>query len=159
MAKIKFLILFLCVAACLTACKKNHLDEDFDVQGQFTKDTIALRAYAVKNNIPVIKDPQYNIFYQIIAPGTGEAVTSFDSVSVKYSVRFLDGKEFIAGTTELSPLAQFIPGWEAGIPLIKKGGTIRLLLPSFYAYGNQGTQTIPPNAPLDFILELIDVKK
>ena len=31
-----------------------------------------------------------------------------------------------------------IPGWEIGIPLVEKGGEIKLILPSALAYGSQG---------------------
>ncbi|RZK83097.1 MAG: peptidylprolyl isomerase [Pedobacter sp.] len=157
MAKIKLLILFFCVAAVFTACKKDDV-EDFDVDGQFTKDTIALRQYAIANNIPVIKDSKYNIFYQIITPGDGAEVSVLNRISVIYSGRLLNGTVFDSTTTPLTfPLSQAITGWQAGIPLIKKGGKIRLLLPSFYAYGNQANQRIPANSPLDFTVELTDV--
>ena len=43
------------------------------------------------------------------------------------------------------------------IPLIQKGGKIRLLIPSGYAYGSQAQTQIPGNSILDFTIELIDV--
>jgi len=159
MTKIKLLVLFVCIAGCLTACKKNFESEDFDVDGQFTRDTIAIRAFAVAKNIPIQKDAKYNIFYQIIAPGSGEEVSPLSTISVIYSGSLLNGTVFDATTTPVTfPLSQAITGWQAGIPLIKKGGKIRLLLPSFYGYGNQGNQRIPANSPLDFTVELTDAR-
>lgn len=159
MAKIKLVVLSVLLAVGFTACKKNLGIDDFDVQAQFTKDTLAIRAFAQANNIPIEKDPKYNIFYQVIAPGAGEEVTPFNTISVLYTGRLLNGTVFDSATTAISfPLSQAITGWQAGIPLIKKGGKIRLLLPSFYAYGNQANQRIPANSPLDFTVELTDVK-
>ena len=163
MRKIKYLLLFICVAGCVSACKKDLDFENFDVEGQFKKDTTAIRAFAVANNIPVIKDPKYNIFYQILAPGDGAdvVVNSLSSIKVTYTGRLLDGTTFETNTTptDYFSLGGMITGWQAGIPLIKKkGGKIRLLLPSFYGYGNVPNGPIPANSVLDFDVQLVDVK-
>jgi FKBP-type peptidyl-prolyl cis-trans isomerase FkpA len=158
MKKIKYILLFVCLAACFSACKKNLGIENFDVEGQFKRDTTAIRAYAIANKIPIVKDPKFNIFYQIIEPGSGAEVNLLSNISVKYTGRLLDGTVFDSSATPTTfPLSGMISGWQAGIPLIKKGGKIRLLLPSFYGYGNQPRQRIPANSPLDFDVELIDV--
>lgn len=151
-------MLFVCFAVCFSACKKDYGFEDFDVEGQFKKDTTAIRAFALANNIPVVKDAQYNFFYQIIAPGSGAEVNALSNISVIYAGRLLDGTTFDAKTSAVTfPLSNAITGWQAGIPLIKKGGKIRLLLPSFYGYGNQARVGIPANSVLDFTVELTDV--
>ena len=46
-----------------------------------------------------------------------------------------------------------------GLPLIKKGGHIKLVIPSSLAYGCSGYGTIPPNTPLFFDINLIDFHK
>ncbi|MFP5079902.1 FKBP-type peptidyl-prolyl cis-trans isomerase [Pedobacter sp. JCM 36344] len=159
MKKTKYLLLLICLGVGLTACKKNLGIENFDVEGQFKKDTTAIRAFAIANNIPIIKDSMYNIFYQIIAPGAGEKLNSLSTISVIYTGRLLDGTVFDSTTTPATfPLSNAITGWQAGIPLIRKGGKIRLLLPSFYGYGNQVYPKIPANSVLDFTVELSDVK-
>ena len=159
MRKIKYLLLFICVAGCVSACKKDLDFENFDVEGQFKKDTTAIRAFAVANSIPIIKDPKYNFFYQIIAPGSGAEVNSLSTVSVIYKGRLLNGTVFDFKDTPRSfDLTGTISGWQAGIPLIKKGGKIRLLLPSFYGFGNQANGPVPANSVLDFDVELVDVK-
>jgi len=157
MKNMKLILLFICIAGCLSACKKNLGVEDFDVEGQFQKDTTAIRAFAVANNIPIQKDAKYNIFYQILLKGTGAEVNKLSNVSLTYTGKLLDGTQFAATTTALSPLSESLTGWQAGIPLIKKGGKIRLLLPSFYGYGNIGNTKIPANSVLDYTIELVDV--
>jgi FKBP-type peptidyl-prolyl cis-trans isomerase FkpA len=133
--------------------------ENFDVEGQFKKDTTAIRAFAVANKIPIVKDPKYNIFYQIIEPGSGAEINNLSTVIVNYKGRFLDGSSFdqSKAPTNIS-LQNSISGWQIGIPLIRKGGKIRLLLPSFYGYGNQANERIPANSVLDFDVEIVDVK-
>lgn len=160
MKKIKYILLFVCLAACFSACKKNLGFEDFDVEGQFKKDTTAIRAFAVANNIPIVKDPKYNIFYQIIEPGSGAEVNQLSNIKFIFSGKLLDGTEFDSSKTpteQFYPLSGMITGWQAGLPLIKKGGRIRLLLPSFYGYGNRANDRIPANSPLDFDVTLTDV--
>jgi FKBP-type peptidyl-prolyl cis-trans isomerase len=51
-----------------------------------------------------------------------------------------------------------IPGWTAGIPGMKVGGTRRLLIPAKYAYGSQSVAGIPPNSDLVFDVTLLLVK-
>ncbi|WP_457288219.1 FKBP-type peptidyl-prolyl cis-trans isomerase [Pedobacter sp. UYP24] len=155
----KYILLFICVAGCLAACKKNLGIENFDVEGQFKKDTTAIRAYITANNIPAIKEPKYGFFYQIFAPGAGAEVNGLSKISVTYTGNLLNGAQFDVKTTPVTfPLNEAITGWQAGIPLIKKGGKIRLFLPSFYSYGNIATGTIPANSVLDFNIELTDVQ-
>ena len=62
-------------------------------------------------------------------------------------------------TTSVEP-AEFglngvIPGWTEGIPLFKKGGKGKLLIPSALGYGPNGTFGIPGNTVLIFDIELI----
>jgi FKBP-type peptidyl-prolyl cis-trans isomerase FkpA len=72
----------------------------------------------------------------------------------------LDGTVFDQTTTQPLnfPLGNVIVGWQIGVPLIKKGGKIRLLIPSGYGYGQGGSGKIPSNAVLDFDIELVDVQ-
>ena len=163
MKKINYTLLLFCLAIGFTACKKNLGIENFDVDGQFRRDTTAIRAFAVANNIPIVKDPTYNIFYQIIKPGEGPdiEIKPLSNLSVTYTGRLLNGKAFDTQTTptDFFPLSGMITGWEVGIPILKKkGGKIRLLLPSVYGYGNLPYGPIPANSVLDFDVEIVDVK-
>jgi FKBP-type peptidyl-prolyl cis-trans isomerase FkpA len=161
MKKIYYTLLLVCIAIGFTACKKDMGFENFDVEGQFKKDTTAIRAFAVANNIPIVKDPKYNIFYQIIEPGSGAELNNLSTITVNYKGRLLDGSVFDDTTTKgpvTFALNGAISGWQIGIPLIRKGGKIRLLIPSFYGYGNQARERIPASSVLDFDVELVDVR-
>ena len=41
---------------------------------------------------------------------------------------------------------------------LKKGSKIRIVSPSYYCYGNNSVGNIPPNSPLYFEIEVVDIK-
>ena len=52
-----------------------------------------------------------------------------------------------------------IAGWDEGVAGMKVGGRRTLLIPAELAYGQDGAgEDIPPNSPLIFDVELIDVE-
>ncbi|WP_316792356.1 FKBP-type peptidyl-prolyl cis-trans isomerase [Pedobacter frigoris] len=157
MNNIKSLLLLVFIAAGITACKKG---KTVDVETQFKADTIAIRNYITSNNIPAIKHSS-GVFYQIIAPGTGDVkYTANSQISAAYQGKIMNGAIFddSKGAPIDFSLGRVIQGWQIGIPLIQKGGKIRLLIPSYYGYGTSGTGPIPGNAILDFDITLINVQ-
>jgi peptidylprolyl isomerase len=95
--------------------------------------------------------------------GTGPEAKSGQTVSVNYvGVLYHGGKEFDSSWKRHEPF-QFtlgkgavIPGWDQGIPGMKVGGRRELIIPASLAYGAQGSgSTIPPNAPLVFVVDLL----
>ena len=161
MPKFKYLILFVCIAGSLAACKKNEAFETYDPAPQFIADTTAIRAFIKSNNIQnVIKD-QSGLFYQIIAPGSGSVAYSRNTqITADYEGKLLNGNTFDSskGTPVNFLLGNVITGWQIGIQKIQKGGKIRLIVPSLYGYGNvaQGA-SIPANSILDFNITLTEV--
>lgn len=161
MIKIKYFLLFVCLAGCLVACKKNEVSAPYDPVPQFQADTTAIRAFVKLNNITVLKNERYGVFYEIIQPGTGTVTFGPSTrVTVDYSGKLLNGSVFdssVVGTPVTFTLGSLIPGWQIAIPYIQKGGQIRFFVPSYYGYGNVANGTIPANSVLDFTVTLTDV--
>jgi FKBP-type peptidyl-prolyl cis-trans isomerase len=84
-------------------------------------------------------------------------------VKVHYHGWLDNGQKFDSsydrGETIEFPLNGVIPGWTEGMQLVGKGGMIELQIPGKLGYGRRGSPgTIPPDATLHFLVELIDVK-
>jgi len=95
--------------------------------------------------------------------GTGAEAKSGDSVTVNYvGVLYKGGKEFDASWKRKEPFTftlgqkQVIAGWDQGVAGMKVGGRRELIIPSNLAYGAAGSPpTIPANAPLVFVIDLL----
>ena len=103
--------------------------------------------------------------YQIIQEGNGAKAEKGKTVSVHYKGQLADGTVFDSSYKRNQPIdfplgaGQVIPGWDEGISLLKVGDKARLVIPSDLGYGSRGAGgVIPPNAPLVFDVELINVK-
>ena len=154
MLKKKIFLIFFLVVGVLSSCKKDKYDAD----KQMATDDGIIKEFITKNSIVAVKHSS-GIYYQVLSPGAGVEVTNSDIITVSYEGRLLNGNVFDKSTSYTSRLGVFITGWQIGIPLIKKGGKIRLLIPSPLAYKNQSPGAgIPENAVLDFTVELLNVQ-
>jgi FKBP-type peptidyl-prolyl cis-trans isomerase FkpA len=147
----------LIIALGLTACGDNGCEpvkpetEEWQITG-----------YAAANGIAATKHSS-GMYYEIVNPGSGPSPTTSSIVTVTYVGKRLDGSIFDQSTTPTSfnnmPLSGLIQGWQIGLPLIKKGGEIRLIVPSSLAYGCTGAgNVISANSVLYFDINLIDVQ-
>ncbi len=104
------------------------------------------------------------LIYQSVKEGTGDSPKATDTVKVHYKGTFPDGKEFDSsykrGEPAEFPLNRVIPCWTEGVQRMKPGGKAKLTCPPAIAYGARGMgNVIPPNATLNFEVELISVKR
>ncbi|MBS1623613.1 MAG: FKBP-type peptidyl-prolyl cis-trans isomerase [Bacteroidetes bacterium] len=145
MRKIVFLILPLVL---LLGCGKNQND----------KDDAVLKKYISDNGLNAVAEPN-GLYYVETLAGTGGSPTSASTVTVNYTGYFTDGRIFDqsrAGSPVQLSLSGTIGGWQEGIPLMKKGGKAKLLIPSVLGYGAYGNGTIPGNTCLIFDIELVN---
>jgi FKBP-type peptidyl-prolyl cis-trans isomerase len=119
----------------------------------------AMVAYCTANSINYTEHPS-GILYEIVSPGTGTAPTLASTVSCLYTGKLLTGATFDAATSNPAtfPLANVIEGWKIGIPLIRTGGRIKMVIPSALAYSCVGSGSIGPNSPLFFDVTLVQVR-
>jgi peptidylprolyl isomerase len=95
--------------------------------------------------------------------GTGAEAKAGESVTVNYvGILYKGGKVFDASWKRNEPFTftlgrgQVITGWDQGVAGMKVGGRRELIIPSALAYGAKGSPpTIPANAPLVFVVDLL----
>lgn len=105
------------------------------------------------------------LWYQIIKDGEGQNIQWKDRIEVHYEGFFLDGQKFDSSLDRGRPLkfyvGNMIPGWNEGMELAKVGSKMRLLVPSWLAYGKKGfvvppkDTMVPPDSPIWFNLEVL----
>ncbi|WP_420996739.1 FKBP-type peptidyl-prolyl cis-trans isomerase [Cupriavidus sp. 30B13] len=99
---------------------------------------------------------------QHLVKGTGPSPKASDTVKVHYRGTLTDGTEFDSsykrGQPISFPLNRVIPCWTEGVQKMQVGGKARLVCPGPTAYGSRGVPgTIPPNATLNFEVELLGI--
>lgn len=118
----------------------------------------SLQNYLTSHSITATQHPG-GFYYIIFSQGSGPAPNLSSNVTVKYTGTLENGYIFdqnLNGTTFL--LSQLILGWQKGLPLIQKGGSIKLFLPPSLGYGCAQVAAVPPASNLFFTIDLIDVQ-
>lgn len=154
------------VGAICFSCKpslekrlRSQLIEMPSTQTDFDKNAII--NYAMSNKMEVMSTAS-GIYYTIIDEGTGMDKPDANSkITAHYKGALLDGTVFDSSFERGEPLqfklGQVIKGWQESIPLLKKGGKGKFIIPSGLAYGDRRAgAVIEPNSVLVFDIELID---
>jgi FKBP-type peptidyl-prolyl cis-trans isomerase FkpA len=153
----------------VTQAFKNLVDTSRE---QMKVDEELIKAF-VKKNKPEARRTENGVYYAIKKKGEGPQVSPGDTVAVYYSGKLLNGTAFDSLTTGqpinfIVGIGQVIPGWDEGLTKLGKGDVATLIIPSPLAYGKMGikdedaepeTYIIPPNTPLIFDVEILDIKK
>jgi FKBP-type peptidyl-prolyl cis-trans isomerase len=122
-------------------------------------------AFLAKNKEkPGVKTTASGLQYEVLSEGTGPMPKATDSVTVNYKGTLMDGTVFDSSYDRKEPvtfvLNQVIPGWTEGVQLMKVGSKYKFYIPSAMGYGERGAgNTIGPNSPLIFEVELISINK
>lgn len=118
---------------------------------------VANPGYAAHGKMPDVDIKDVDI-------GKGPAALPFSNVVVHYTGKLEDGKVFDSSVERGEPFrftlgaGQVIPGWDIGIRGMQAKGRRMLKIPPELAYGERGAGgVIPPNATLNFEVELIAV--
>ncbi|ADR22509.1 hypothetical protein MATR_36450 [Marivirga tractuosa] len=136
-----------------------------------------IKDFLSENSIEAQKT-ESGLYYMVTKETSGEKAEAGDTVRVNYVGKLMDGTVFdtsyedIARETgayneqrEYAPLefivgkGRVIRGWDEGIMLLNEGSEATLYIPSGLGYGPRGSgAVIPPNSPLIFDVELVEVK-
>jgi FKBP-type peptidyl-prolyl cis-trans isomerase FkpA len=163
----RILLLFILSVVCLSACKKGY-DSIADERVQAQKDDKIIQDYFAAN--PGLKAQRIDsagvatgVYYVVEDPGSGSTLfTNSTLITIDYTSRKLATGEIFAQSNNFHPfysLGSVIRAWKLGIPKIKKGGRIRIIAASRYAYGpyDQPSINLPANSVVDFDIQLLDV--
>jgi peptidylprolyl isomerase len=97
--------------------------------------------------------------------GDGAEAKANQLITVHYTGRLSDGTKFDSSVDRGKPfqfmlgVGQVIKGWDQGVVGMKVGGKRKLVIPPDLGYGARGAGAlIPPNATLEFDVELISVE-
>jgi FKBP-type peptidyl-prolyl cis-trans isomerase FkpA len=104
-----------------------------------------------------------------IVAGTGAQAVKESKVTVHYTGWLYKnghrGKKFDSSLDSNQPFTftlgagEVIEGWDRGVEGMRVGGKRELIIPSHMGYGKAGAPpSIPPDAVLDFEIQLLDVR-
>lgn len=177
----KFRNIWAPLAACMLiasvfSCEKREYEtiEELDARN--------INAYISKNNLQVHRYKETDLYYEVIRPGTGRALSYRESYPMVFSVKSLDGQYQATDTFKMTnryyDFLGYFPfgngaagGSNSPVERIndlkdvvkdvlqQSGGSIRIIVPSrLTAWGRQGNRDlgIPPNASLDYTINVHD---
>ena len=147
------LALSMVMALALTGCSNKDKDNGCTTAAE---DDAKMQKYITDNGITATKHAS-GLYYQIVDPGTGATPTINSTVKATYTGKFTNNTSFDGGTASF-PLTGVIEGWQIGIPLIKQGGKIKLIIPPYLGYQCSDYRGIPGNSVLVFDVDLLEVK-
>lgn len=159
MKKIVIAFSLLVSLVIVNSCAKSK--QDACVNKPVSADSSTIITYMLSKGITGYAKHPSGLYYKIEAQGAAPTPNLSSKVFVKYTGRFIDNRVFDSlGDASRSGwvLGSLIDGWKVGLPLVSKGGKIKLFLPSALGYGCTGGGSIPANAILVFDIELVDVQ-
>jgi len=99
--------------------------------------------------------------YKVLNEGNGAMPQATDRVKAHYHGTLIDGTVFDSSVERGQPLEigvnEVIPGWTEALQLMPIGSKWELYIPYNMAYGERGSQAIPPYSALIFQVELLEI--
>ncbi|PWG78441.1 FKBP-type peptidyl-prolyl cis-trans isomerase [Pararcticibacter amylolyticus] len=118
-----------------------------------------IRKYLEREGLTGFTRTESGLFYKILEQGTGSSITIDSTVTTDYTGKLLNGQVFDSRTSSVFSLTDpgLRQGWKEALPLLKEGGSIRMVFPSPLGYGITGYSGIPAFSPLDFEVKVTAV--
>ena len=161
----KWLLPIICICCEVAGCSKEETGLAQYKKQAIIDDNIVkqyIEANGLKDVAQKVSDT-CGVYYIVKQAGQGnDLYTSSTYVTVGDTGRMLGQTTPFYQTDNIHPsyqLSQVILGWQLGIPKIHRGGIVRLLIPSRYAYGPyaQPDYNLPANTILDFDIQVYNI--
>ena len=140
-----------------------NADLIFDIEVIDIQQVLAPALFDIKGKNPITTASGLK-YYEVVKSKSIVKAAPGKTVKVHYSGYLADGKMFDSSVERGEAFeftlgkGQVIAGWDEGIALMNTGDKLRLVIPYFLAYGEQGRlPLIPEKAELTFDVELIEV--
>jgi FKBP-type peptidyl-prolyl cis-trans isomerase FkpA len=161
----KWLLPIICICCIVVGCTKEQTGLVQYKKQAAIDDTLVsqyLKANGLKGIAKKVSDT-CGVYYIVLRQGQGnDLYTTSTYVTVGDTGRLLGQTQPFYETDNIHPsyqLGQVILGWRLGIPKVNRGGIVRLIIPSRYAYGPypQAVYNLPKNAILDFDIQVYNI--
>jgi FKBP-type peptidyl-prolyl cis-trans isomerase FkpA len=119
----------------------------------------AVKSYLDSNNVNAATKDAAGFYYEVFEDGDGNSPNLCSQIEVSYTGKLTSGAIFEQASTAFT-LGSSIEGLRKGLPIIKKGGHIKLYIPPSLAYGSKeikdgsGKVIIPAHSILIFDITL-----
>ncbi|WP_182923401.1 FKBP-type peptidyl-prolyl cis-trans isomerase [Pedobacter planticolens] len=132
------------ILVLLNSCKKEY--ETIE-----SIDDAKIQTYIKQNNLTMTKDPS-GFYYQVVDQGTGDIMLNKDSVLYDFNIKSLTGVSYQAKNTNSNfgnYLGYITPTpYRIALTNLKRGGSVKVIFPSYLAFGKNGSGNIPSNEVL-----------
>jgi len=150
------------LALIFTSCKKEY-------ESIQSVDSKKITDYIAKNNLTsMVEDSaKTGYYYQIVTQGTGDLLKNTDSVFYNGVLKSMDNGTVYLTTPTYANLGTYvgytnaltynsvsysIPAIRNSLLKLRRGGSVRILLPSYLAFGNNGAGEVPSNENIDITI-------
>jgi FKBP-type peptidyl-prolyl cis-trans isomerase len=172
----RFLLLGIFAILVFASCEKKVYQTIVEL------DEENIQSYIRQNNLTMLPFGKTGMYYQVLEEGNGKELNYSEIVPLVYTLKTHDGSFSSLDTFSVinryadylgyfpygSEVADSQPGApldkEEGLKLIlnqilkKANGKVRVLVPSRYAYGRNGSGKIGSNQSIDYVIHAIDTE-
>lgn len=166
------LFALLLATTIFSSCKKEYDTAQ-------TIDDAAIKAYISKNNLTQMQpdSAKTGFYFQVTNPTDGTLFLNKDSILYDFTLKSMSsGTTYLQSSSNgnlgtyvgylnafsdirLSTTTFNIPAIRTAALKLKPGGTARILLPSYLAFGRNGISSIPSNENLDITIKTYPYRK
>lgn len=128
----------------------------YDVELNKIFETLTVDEYIAENNLTTVELDK-GVHIAVHAQGSEERPSASSNVRVNYVGKLTNELIFDQGENVSFGLSNLIEGWRIGLQELGEGGSCTLVIPAEAGYGSAGSGSIPPNAPIVFEIDLLEV--